>query len=215
MTLPGTFHPATPGLKGFDTDCIVTAKAAAAFAAQGYSFCLRYVSRATTQGKNDLSPQEAQTLLQAGLSLMAVQHVRKPYWTPTATLGTSDGVHAAYHVHVIGFPPKVNVWCDLEGVQAGTPAQQVIDYCNAWHTAVAAAGFTPGLYVGADAILTGARLVSALKFEHYWKSLSTVPALPGRGYQMIQTAGPTVAGIATDQNVTQNDTQGNAALLLK
>jgi hypothetical protein len=74
--------------------------------------------------------------------------------------------------------------------------------------------FVPGLYVGANAILTGQQLYD-LPFKHYWKSESKVPAIPVRGYQMIQTQVPQpVNGIGIDQDVTQTDQQGGQALWL-
>ncbi|PWU01226.1 MAG: hypothetical protein C5B51_23310 [Terriglobia bacterium] len=212
--LPGTVTAAASGLLGFDTDSVVTAATAAAFVAQGFRFCIRYVSRVARQNANDLSSAEALQLLDAGLALMPVQHVRGFGWSPNADLGASDGVHAAYHAFVIGFPAGVNVWCDLEGVAAGTPAQQVIDYCNGWYDAVAAAGYVPGIYVGADAILDGPTLRRDLKFTHYWKSLSRVPDIPGRGYQMVQSNEHNVNGISIDENRTQTDLLGDTVLWL-
>ena len=214
MPLPGTVQPAAAGLSGFDSNTIVTASTAAEFAAQGYAFCVRYFSRVAQQGSNDLSAAEAQDILNAGLGLMTVQHVRAEGWVPTQELGASDGAAAANHVSQIGFPAGVNVWCDLEGVATATPAQQVIDFCNAWYDAVAAAGYVPGIYVGANCILTGQQLRSDLKFAHYWKSLSNVPEIPGRGYQMIQSNEHTVNGIGIDQDVTQTDQLGGTVLML-
>src|SRR5260370_26673354 len=124
MALTGTVSAAAGDLLGFDTDGIVTAAAAAAFFTQGFRFCIRYVSRVAQQNANDLSVDEALDLLNAGLALMPVQHVRGAGWVPTAALGASDGVHAAYHAFVIGFPPGVNVWCDLEGVKPAPSSQK-------------------------------------------------------------------------------------------
>ena len=169
MALPGTASAAAGDIAGFDADGIVTAVAAAAFFSRGFRFCIRYVSRVAQQNANDLSAAEALDLLNAGLALMPVQHVRDAGWLPTAALEASDGVHAAYHAFVIGFPPGVNVWCDLEGVQPGASAQQVIDYCNSLYDAVNAVGYVPGIYVGADAILDGPTLRHS-QFVHYWKS---------------------------------------------
>ena len=140
---------------------------------------------------------------------MAVQHVRLPGWMPTGALGTSDGQLAAQHASAIGIQAGVNVWCDLEGV-GNTTAQNVINYSNAWYDAVKAAGFVPGIYVGADIIISGQQLF-ALKFQHYWKSLSNVPPIPVRGYQMIQTSGGTVHGIGIDNDMTQTDAKGGQA----
>jgi len=213
MTLPGTVKAAEAGLLGFDTDSVVTATTAATFFNQGFRFCVRYLSRVAKQGSSDLTRQEALDILGAGLALLTVQHVRMEGWTPTVELGASDGVHAAYHGFTLGFPAGVSIWCDLEGVSGATAAQPVIDYCNAWFDAVAAAGYVPGLYVGAQAILDGHAL-HALKFSHYWKSLSTVPDIPVRGYQMIQSHEHVANGISIDEDRTQNDLLGGAVIWL-
>lgn len=210
--LPGQVQSAPANTKGFDTDSRITSVAVAqAFHKYGFRFCVRYLAHGPQQGSGDLSTPEAIRILQGGLALMPVQHVRQPGWLPTQNLGTQDGQYAAQHANAIGFPPGVNVWCDLEGVgHAG--AQDVINYCNAWYDAVKGAGFVPGIYVGANAILTGQQLYHNLKFQHYWKSLSHVPPIPVRGYQMMQTGvAGTVHGIAIDADMTQTDQKGGQA----
>src|SRR5690349_1245281 len=202
--LPGQVKSAPPNSKGFDANTRITSAAVAqAFRQSGYRFCLRYVSHNPQQGAGDLSTAESLHILQGGLALMSVQHVRKADWVPSQGLGTQDGEFAAEHTDAIGFPPGVNVWCDLECVANGVGAQDVVDYCNAWYDAVHTAGFVPGIYVGANAILTGDQLYHKLKFQHYWKSLSHVPPIPVRGYQMIQTVGGKVHGIEIDNNMTE------------
>jgi hypothetical protein len=212
--LPGKVAAASPGLLGFDTAEVVTAANAADFFSQGFRFCARYVSRVAQQGPSDLTASEALGILGAGLALLPVQHVRPEGWAPTPDLGASDGVHAAYHAFTLGFPAGVNVWCDLEGVISGTAPQPVIDYCNSWYSAVAAAGYLPGLYVGANAILSGQELYQSLRFSHYWKSLSTVPDVAVRSYQMIQSNEHTLNGIDIDENRTQNDLRGGTVVWL-
>ena len=213
--LPGTVQNAAPGLKGFDTNTIVTSTQANEFKNGGYAFCIRYLSRGAGQSSGDLSYNEAKTILDAGLALSAVQHVLSAGWNPTAALGATYGTNAAANATSIGLPPGMNLWCDLEGVASGTPAQQVIDYCNAWYQAVAEGGFIPGIYVGANCILSGNQLYSDLKFQHYWKSLSNVPTIPNRGYQLIQSKGATVYGVNIDNDTTQNDEQGDSMIWLK
>lgn len=51
---------------------------------------------------------------------MAIQHVEATGWHPSAALGTQYGQTAAAHAAEIGFPAKVNMWLDLEGVARGT-----------------------------------------------------------------------------------------------
>ncbi len=216
MSLPGTVVSAPNGSQGFDTDTVVTAAVALEFYNSGYIFCIRYLSLGSGQASGDLSTTEANHILSAGLGLMAVQHVRSSGWSPTGALGTTDGTNAGSNASAVGFPSGVNIWCDLEGVLAGTTAANVIAYCNNWYTAVHAAGYVPGIYVGANAILTGAQLYSDLDFQHYWKSLSSVPAIPTRGYQMTQTAvSGTVHGISIDADTTEADMEGGKALWLQ
>lgn len=215
--LPGSVKAAAPGLKGFDTNTILTAAKAQQFKAAGYQYCIRYLSRNDHQGSNDLSFTEASAILNAGLALMAVQHVQASPWAspPSASLGTTYGTNAAANAASVGIPSGVNIWCDLEGItNPGIAAADVIAYCQAWFTAVKAAGYVPGLYVGANCILTGQQLYSNLSYQHYWKSLSKVPDVATRGYQMVQGPETTDQGLGIDVNITQNDHLGGTVLWL-
>ena len=214
MALHGKVMEAADGARGFDTDEPVSAAVAAKFAADGYAFCARYLSRGARQAAPDLTAAEAAVILAAGLALVPVQHVAPEGWTPTAALGTEYGSVAAEHAGAIGFPVGVNVWCDLEGVAAGVPAGVVIAYCEAWFAAVEKAGFVPGLYVGANCVLDGQQLY-ALPFAHFWESESRVPAVAVRGYQMVQSAvaGP-VHGVGIDGDVARVDALGGRVIWL-
>lgn len=215
-TLPGTVQPAAANLKGFDTAGTLNANEVQQFVQGGYAFCLRYLSRGNGQNAGDLSFNEAKTILDGGLALGAVQHVLSAGWTPTKQLGTEYGTNAASNAKSIGLPGGMNLWLDLEGVNSVTPDQQVIDYCNAWYDAVLAGGFVPGIYVGAGCGLSGSQLYNNLKFQHYWKSMSNVPDIPNRGYQMIQGfVKDPVYGVGIDSDKTQTDAKGGTVLWLK
>jgi hypothetical protein len=189
MPLDG--HVVTPtadSIRGFDANERIGPKTAAAFHKHGYRFCLRYIRRDPVND-HDLSPEEANVILQAGLALMPVQHVQsEKSWIPTPKKGTQFGKTGAGDAERIGVPPGVTVWCDLEGVKVGTPAEQVIEYCNNWHAAVAAAGYVPGLYVGFRAGMSAKQLFHDLRFTHYWGAFNLnsdeVPVV--RGLQMKQ-----------------------------
>jgi Domain of unknown function (DUF1906) len=210
-SLNGTVEAGPSGSKGFDCDFTLTAQDVANYKAQGYIFCVRYLSRTTpVEQSGDLSNAEAQTILAGGLALMAVQHVAAPPWTPSQQLGTQYGNNAASCAKEVGLPPGMNIWLDLEGVQSGTSAGTVTDYCNAWFAAVSAAGYVPGLYVGASAILNSTQLYEDLTVEHYWQSGSTTPEVAVRGYQMIQT----IPGGDIDIDTTQTDNLGGTVLWL-
>jgi hypothetical protein len=202
--LTGVVQSAPSGRVGFDTDTKLDLATAKLFRQSGYDFCLRYISL-SNENSYDLDREEAQVILNAGLALMPVQHVRYAGWLPNAALGTQTGKTAADNAIQVGFPSKVNVWLDLEGISSAATATDVIAYCNSWYDAVAQAGYLPGLYVGANSILDSQQLYSNLNFQHYWHSLSIVPNVAVRGYQMIQTDGGTVHGIGIDKNVTQAD----------
>ena len=145
--MPGTVEAAPAGATGFDTDTKLTASSASAFAAAGFRFAIRYLTRDAPEADTDLTRSEALDILDAGLALMAVQHVAPSGWVPSASLGAEYGAYAAANARSVGLPYGVSVWLDLEGVAEGTPTIDVIAYCNAWYDPVAAAGYVPGLYV--------------------------------------------------------------------
>ncbi|MBN3004364.1 DUF1906 domain-containing protein [Chromobacterium alkanivorans] len=199
---------APAGAHGFDADTPLSLELARQFAASGYRFCVRYLTLGPNAYAADLSAGEAQDILGAGLALMAVQHVRDPGWSPNAAMGKSDGQNTVAHAQTAGLLPGVNVWCDLEGVADGASGQDVADYCTQWFEAVSNAAYAPGLYVGSAAGLSGTQLYE-LPFQHYWQSCSSVPSIPQRGYQMVQTLVPqTVNGIGIDADMTQTDQLG-------
>ena len=214
MSLPGQVESAPPFVPGFDSDTVISAGAAQRFFAQGYKFCVRYLSL-SAESAIDLTSGEALDILNSGLALMPVQHVRAKGWSPGSDLGTQDGQNAASNALAVGFPAGVNIWCDLEGVAGSAAAQDAIDHCTAWFNAVNAAGFIPGLYVGANAGLTGQQLFD-LPFQHYWRSQSKVPDIPVRGYQLIQFLPTTTAnGIGIDLDMIQADHRGGQPLWLR
>ncbi|NER22607.1 MAG: DUF1906 domain-containing protein [Symploca sp. SIO1B1] len=207
--LNGVVQSAPNKSLGFDVDSRISRAVAEEFHSQGYKFCLRYISLGASEAPEDLSHEEAIGILEAGLALMPVQHVRNPGWPPSAELGKRYGEEAANHADQIGFPSGVNLWCDLEGISSSATAQDVIAYCNAWHDAVAIKEHTPGLYVGANTLLNGEQLYQDLKFKHYWKSASKVHTPAPRGYQMIQSEIDIfVNHINIDKNITYIDNEG-------
>lgn len=187
MPLDGLVFTAPNATRGFDANLKLGPKTAAAFAKLGYRFAVRYVRRDPVHA-HDLSAAEARTLLAAGLGVMPVQHVEsESSWVPTEAKGRRFGRAGAEHALAIGLPEGVTLWCDLEGVAPGTPAEQVTAYCDAWYEAVWARGYSPGVYVGWRAGL-GPKGLFALRFRRYWGAYNLnadeVPAV--RGLQMKQ-----------------------------
>lgn len=211
-----TVKAAEAGTHGFDANTKLTATTAKALKDAGFEFAIRYLSRKARPPARDLTADELDIILDAGLAAMAVQHVAPAGWTPSEALGVECGANAAAHARAIGLAATCSVWLDLEGIARATPPSAVIAYCNAWFKEVESAGYTTGVYVGADCILSGDELYFNLKTKHYWKSGSTVPDIPHRGYCMIQRiiAGDVVGGVAIDRDVTFVDTLGSAPMLM-
>jgi hypothetical protein len=189
MTLPGHIFSAPDGVRGIDTTESISRAGVSGLHSSGYRFCVRYVRRDKPHA-SALSTSEASAILDSGLGLMLVQYVEsESAWTPTAKKGATNGGVAASEAERIGVPWGVTIWCDLEGVATGTPRQQVIDYCNRWHSEVSGAGYVPGLYVGYHSGLTATQLYAKLRFTHYWGAynLNADEAPIVRGLQMKQS----------------------------
>lgn len=204
--MPGIVEPASVLARGFDTDTALTSETAGAFTSDGFQFAIRYLTRDGPEQDTDLTAQEALAILQAGLALMAVQHVPAAGWVPSAKLGLEQGHWAAVNAKSVGMPPGVSIWLDLEGVADGTPAAAVMAYCDSWYEVVLAAGYLPGLYVGADAGLDADQL-SATRFDYFWESGSDV-SVPEQGYCMAQQiGGQSIDGVSYDGDLVSGDTE--------
>ena len=192
---------------------MLTSDSAGAFASKGFRFAIRYLTRDGPEQESDLTSQEALVILQAGLALMAVQHVAPADWVPSAELGLKQGHWAAVNAASAGLPPGVSIWLDLEGVADDTPATAIIAYCDCWYEVVCAAGYLPGLYVGTDPGLEAGQL-SATRFDYFWESGSDVP-VPERGYCMVQRiGGRAVDGVSYDGDLVLSDAEGGTPFCL-
>jgi hypothetical protein len=221
MALPGNPAQAPAGLRGFDTQRLITETSAQAYYDQGYRCCIRYLSRDADlragharNGTPDLSEAEGLAILGAGMALMAVQHPPAPGWSPTEALGTTWGANAAAYAADAGIPAGVNIWLDLEGIALATAHADIIAYANAWFAAVAAAGFVPGVYVGYDVLLSPDELYHALETEHYWRACGDIPDISVRGYQLRQTCLNIGKPDEFDYDDTQTDALGGRVIWL-
>lgn len=158
-----------PGSKGFDCNARVTPAVAGKFRDAGYRFVMRYVRRAQ-QNSFDLTAGEVLGILDAGIGVGIVQHVGKPGWMPTATLGAQYGEVAAMEAQAAGVPHGVTLWCDLEEVDPRADVRSVIGYCNAWYSRVLSIGYVPGLYVGYRSGLSAHDLYWKLRFALFWRA---------------------------------------------
>jgi len=210
----GQIIVAPAGARGFDTNNVTTA-VAGSFASAGYRFAVRYIRRDPAHA-SDLSADEIAALHRAGLAVMLVQHVEsEECWWPTDDKGRQYGANAVDACRQLAVPAGVSAWLDLEGVATDVAPDRIIRYCNLWFDVVAAAGFTPGLYVGWQSGLNPQQLHDLLKFKRYWAAynlnLDAYPAV--RGVCMRQRpalAGSIPSGVPfeIDTNVVQPDALG-------
>jgi Domain of unknown function (DUF1906) len=213
MSLVGSVIQAPDGSKWFDCDTIVGPQVAMQFKSAGYTGAIRYIGRHAT-AVQDIRVQEAETILNAGLGLMLVQHVQSPGWIPDASIGHGYGAFAADSATAIGYLPGAIIWLDMEGVKPGNDIQATLDYCNNWIEQVSHAGFTPGCYIGYEPGLTGMQFYHSTHFESFWRAYNgdVVPVM--RGFMMNQHTELVMAGIHFDPNTVQKDNMGMLPLML-
>jgi hypothetical protein len=205
----GTARLATEGAVGFDCAATLHGGAIAAFAAAGFSFACRYVSRGEETAA-DLQASEVAALHAHGLAVVVVQHVARPPWTPSADLGLTLGHEAAADAAGIGCPAGVVLWLDLEGVGPGVKASATIGFCNSWFAQVEAAGYGAGLYVGVPCGLTSSELYRDLTVTKYWRSLSrSTPPVDVRGSMIQQSLGSVLSGVPYDRDHITKDRLGD------
>jgi hypothetical protein len=189
------------GARGTDSVQAIDAAHAQALKTWGMDFAIRYLGSVTSS--------EIDAILDAGLAFMPVTYGLK-HGTPLhQALGLMYGDRSVKQAQALGIPKGTTVWLDLEDC-TGT-AKEISSFVNSWSSVVSGAGFMPGLYVGAGAVLSSAELY-ALSVVRYWQSLSKEVdargqiAEPGCGWCMIQLfPSVTVAGVFVDVDVVQQD----------
>lgn len=193
---------------GFDCDTKLSLDAARAFVLADMSFVVRYVSRYAPE-LEDLSLDEVQNILDAGLALMIVQHAPEPGWSPSVAVARGWAEAAVENTLALNIPRGITIWNDHEGVSMSSTPAQISAHINAWSKVVLDAGFQPGLYVGFDSGLSADQLYYDLSLTRYWKSASNVPAPAKRGFCMQQMlVSGVIANVAYDKDIISLDSLG-------
>ena len=190
-----------PDCWGVDCSQKLTANELFAFKLQS-AICVRFVVRYVFFGPprpGDLDLSETQTVLDAGLTLLVVQHVRDHDWSPSKQLGDSDGGWAAKNAEAAGYPPGLglHIALDLEGVAAASWGAPTIEHAETWCSAVLAGGYRPVIYVGYKCGLTPQQLYDLPNVDRYWSDAGPRSVVT-RGFCMKQHAEITMAGIFVD-----------------
>lgn len=204
-------------MKGFDCNVKLSYELAKKFKSQGYDFVMRYVGRLRKSTKIDIDRNEIANIHRAGMSVGIVQHCPpKPGILPSKSLGEEYGKNAAKFSREAGYKAGCIIYLDLEDVNIKykNRQQEIIDFCNEWYKEVLAAGYTPGVYVGFNTFLSGQELYYKLKFRHYWRSMSRVPDVYKRGYEMKQSPQIIANGIYIDPDEVTGDNLGNKPIFM-
>jgi hypothetical protein len=181
------------GSKGCDTIVKLSYMDALKLFEAGFRFVGRYIV--------SLAATELSDILRAGLAVSPVSYAN--------SFDPSDEIAALQR---LGIPKGIVVWLDVEGVKDDpiTLSQRI----NTWAKALEAAGYIPGLYVGAGCPLTSAELY-ALAVKRYWHSCSRVvdshnnAAEPLCGWAMTQcTCEVERAGVEVDIDFVYADYRG-------
>lgn len=207
---------ATPG-QWADTEWRITPHVAESLVKAGYVGVMRYVSLPDPNDPTkleskafDVTGVEVGCILDAGLQLILVQHVRNPQWMPKAHDGRLDASAAAMHADSVGYPAGAHLFADWEGA-AGTPDEST-RYLEDWGRTARAGGFLGGLYVGYSTILSPDELYSLPDFTSYWSDRG--PRIVSvRGFSIKQGGAVTVAGVEFDVDTVTADRKGDLPMV--
>lgn len=192
--------------RGVDTDTILTASRAQAFAASKIDWVARYLGQVT--------PAEIALIHTAGLGVQLVTYSRAPGWKPTAAMGTADGVLDVQRLRSLGVLAGMVVWIDLEG-SAGTSGETAA-WLDARALELTHAGFVAGVYVGSSCVLDAVQLYARPNISRYWRAFNAGIPIPQCGFCQEQLFPPNLVldGVLVDFDVSRLDYEKRAATML-
>jgi hypothetical protein len=189
-----------------DTSAKLTAGIVGPLVDAGYQGVVRYVHLPGVQGTWDIDPVELKALLDGGLGLMLVQHVRYPGWDPAKCSGAEDAGTAIASAKAAGYLAGAHIFVDLEGI-SGT-GDATTQYATDWAAAVVAAGYKAGCYVGYSVPLTPAQLYALENINSYWSDAGP-RSVATRGFAIKQHAEIHLGGIPFDPDDVAPDVLGD------
>jgi len=203
--MPNAVIAAQPG-KLVDTNIRLNPVVLSAVKAQGYTGVIRYVPLPGLDDTNDIHPDELDAIMESGLGLMLVQHVRFPHWDPRDHSGAADAQTAAQFASQVGYLPGAHIFIDLEGIVPGTGGATKA-FAGAWAKTIAAAGYNAGCYVGFDVPLTPQELYDLEVINSYWSDAG-LRAVAVRGFALKQESEIAIAGVSFDPDTLTRDLKG-------
>ncbi len=181
-----------------DTSTKLTSSEATALYAAGVRTVGRYVFFRFPQGPGDLDAAELAALVDAGLTVFAIQHVRNPGWTGSYAQGVADAQAAIANAQAAGYVgDRLCLALDLEGCKAGDP-----DQAAAWCSRIAISGYRPLVYIGYASGMVTPGMDALAGDPRFWCDYAPISArpIPSRGYSLHQQAQTTLAGVGVDRD---------------
>jgi hypothetical protein len=176
----------------------------------GYSGVVRYLPLPGVAATKDVHQDEVGSIMEVGLGLLLVQHVRFPHWDPRDHAGAADALAAVQFAQQAGYLAGAHIFLDLEGIVAGT-GKATKAFAEAWATTVTQAGYLAGCYVGFDVPLNPAELFELRKINSYWSDAGP-REVAVRGFAIKQHAEIFIAGTPFDPDTVQPDHRGETPI---
>jgi hypothetical protein len=171
----------------------------------------RYVPLPGNSSAGDISGVEIGCLLDAGLQVLLVQHVRRPPWIPMQQSGTVDAGAACRAAELSGYPAGCHLFLDFEGA-AGSPGA-AFAYCCEWGKETRSQGYLAGLYVGYSALMSPQELYDLPDFTSYWSDAGP-RQVAVRGFAIRQHQPEvTIAGVNFDPDTVEPDAKGELPIV--
>lgn len=203
--MPFRVQPAAPS-NAVDTAAKLNPAAVASVKAADFACIIRYVPHQGSTGALDIDAKELNAILDGGLALMLVQHVRPVGWNPALVSGKEDGLKAVEFAERAGYAKGAHLFVDLEGI-AGTAAATK-EFAEEWAKTVRDGGFEAGAYVGFNVPLTAQQLFFLHGINSYWSDLGP-RHVDRRGFAMKQHATIIINGIPYDPDTVEPDQFGD------
>jgi hypothetical protein len=171
---------------------------------------------------NNLRLSELVMATDAGLGIGIVGESRPPGWNPTQATGQQDANVFLDRVHgVLALPTGLTLFDDIETPNSAADSNDLIAHVDNCSLALAQAGDIPGVYVGADALLSSYEWGVRPNIHAYWKAASLIVDRNGflvepqpRGWQIIQALPLdmelSAAGPQVDIDLIQQDRRGSS-----
>lgn len=207
---------ATPG-KWCDTSTPLMRAAAEELRRQGYLGVFRYLPLPGNDTSRDLTRDELAMLLEVGLEVGVVQHVRgfppaHPLWSPAEHDALEDAATAIQMARRAGMPDGVHLFQDLEAVDGSKG--DTSGYTVRWGHVVRTSGYAAGLYVGYAVPLSPVDLYELPDVDCYWGD-GPARTVAVRGCAIVQGRSLRADGVLPplDQDVIQVDAKGGLPII--